>query len=72
MGAGRVDKGIALMEQGIAKGGLKRADDARLHLALAYLQSGSKDKAVEAFKSARSSDGVANLARLWLILARPS
>lgn len=69
---GRTDKGIALMEQGVSKGGLKRPDDARLHLAQAYLLSGNKAKAVEAFRSVRGSDGVADLARLWMILARQS
>ena len=32
---GEVDKGIALIEQGIAKGGLKRPEDAKLRLGLA-------------------------------------
>ena len=69
---GRTDKGIALMEQGVSKGGLKRPDDARLHLAQAYLLSGNKAKAVEAFRTVRGSDGAADLARLWMILARQS
>ena len=69
---GRTDKGIALMEQGVSKGGLKRPDDARWHLAQAYLLSGNKAKAVEAFMTVRGSDGAADLARLWMILARQS
>ena len=36
---GEVDKGIALIEQGIAKGGLKRPEDAKLRLGLAQQQS---------------------------------
>ena len=66
---GRVDKGIELLEQGIAKGGLKRGEDAKLHLAQAYLLSGNKAKAIEMFKSVRGGDGVADLARLWAIRA---
>jgi len=38
--AGRYDNGLALMEQGMKKGGLKRPDDAKLHLAIAYLGAG--------------------------------
>ena len=69
---GRVDKGIELMEQGLSKGGLKRPEDARLHLAQAYLLSGNKAKAVETLKAVRGGDGTADLARLWMILARQS
>ncbi|ACB35489.1 conserved hypothetical protein [Leptothrix cholodnii SP-6] len=67
--AGRYDKGIELLEHGVAKGGLKRPEDARLHLAVAYFQGGSKPKAVETFKAVRGGEGVADLARLWGIHA---
>jgi tetratricopeptide (TPR) repeat protein len=62
---GQVDKGIALMQKGIAKGGLKRKDDANLHLGIAYLRAGQKAKATQAFKSVTGTDGTADLARLW-------
>ncbi len=73
-GYGQFDKALPLMEQGIAKGGLKNPDDAKLHLGIAYLQAGQKAKAVEALKSIKGTDGTADLARLWLIKAgtRPS
>lgn len=64
-GIGQHDKGIALIQKGIAKGGLKHPDDARLHLGLAYLRAGNKAKAVEAFKAVKGTDGAADLARLW-------
>ena len=48
--AGQFDKGIALMEQGIQKGGISRPEEARLHLAIAYLAAGQKAKAIAAFK----------------------
>ncbi len=67
--AGRSDKGIELIEHGIAKGGLKRPEEARLHLGEALLASGKKPKAVEAFKAIKGSDGVGDLARLWAIFA---
>lgn len=64
---GQYDKGLAMMEQGIAKGGLKRLDDARLRLAYGYLQAGQKARAQQAFKAVQGSDGTADLARLWLL-----
>ncbi len=66
---GEADKGIALIEQGIAKGGLKRPDDARLRLGMAQLQSGqAKAKAAATLRSVQGSDGSADIARLWLLL----
>src|SRR5512134_1090291 len=62
---GQVDKGIALMQKGIAKGGLKRKDDAYLHLGIAHLRAGQKGKAAQAFKSVGGTDGAADIARLW-------
>ena len=65
------DKGITLIEQGIAKGGLKSVDEARLHLGIAYLQAGKRDKAVESFKAIQGADGAADLGRMWLLLRKP-
>lgn len=68
-GLGQFEKGIALMQQGIAKGKLKRADEANLHLGIAYLRAGQKAKAQQAFKSVGGTDGAADLARLWMRVA---
>lgn len=65
--AGQAEKGIALMEKGIQKGGLRRPEDAKLHLAIAYLNAGNKAKAQQGFKSVQGSDGASDLARLWLL-----
>ncbi|MCX7170752.1 MAG: tetratricopeptide repeat protein [Proteobacteria bacterium] len=64
---GQHAKGIALIDAGIAKGGLKFPEDARLKLGMAYLYAGQKDKAVQAFKSITGNDGTTDLARLWII-----
>ncbi len=70
---GQFDTGIPLMEQGIARGGLPRPDEAKLHLGIAYLSAGRKADAVRTFSEVRGTDGTAELARLWLIYAqRPS
>ncbi len=68
-GLGQFEKGIGLMQQGIAKGKLKRADEANLHLGIAYLRAGQKSKAREAFRSVSGTDGSADLARLWMRVA---
>jgi len=69
---GEVDKGIGLIQQGIAKGNLKRAEDAKLRLGMAQLQSPkAKSTAVQTLRSIKGNDGVAEIARLWTILGAP-
>ena len=62
---GEFQKGIAMMEQGIRKGGLKFADQSRLHLAYAYFLAGDESKARAALGEVQGSDGAADFARLW-------
>lgn len=64
--AGQVDKGIDLILQGIKKDNMKRPDDAKLHLGVAYAVAGKKDSALKAFKSVGGTDGTAELAKLWI------
>ncbi len=67
---GQADRGITLIEQGMAKGGLKRPEDAKLRLGLAMLQAGkNKAKAVQLLRSVQGSDGAADLGRLWALQA---
>jgi tetratricopeptide (TPR) repeat protein len=69
---GETDKGIALIEQGITKGGLKRPEDAKLRLGMAQLQSPKgKAKAMQTLRSVQGSDGSADIARLWVLLGNP-
>ncbi len=66
---GEVDKGIELIQKGIAKGNLKRPEDAKLRLGLAQLQSPkTKAAGVQTLRSVKGTDGSAEIARLWLIL----
>ena len=67
---GQAAKGVQLMQQGIAKGGLKRPEDAKLHLGIAQLAAGDKAKAQATFKTVQGTDGTADLARLWALYAR--
>lgn len=67
---GQADKGIPLIEQGIAKGKLKRPDDAKLRLGMALLQSGkAKAKAVQTLRAVPGTEGSADIGRLWALYA---
>ncbi len=66
---GRYDAAIAALQKGIAKGGLKAQDDAKLHLGIAYLRGGQKEKGKEVLQSLTGADSVRDLARLWIIEA---
>ena len=67
--AGEVDKGIGLIQQGIGKGQLKRADEARLRLGMAQLQSPKvRASAAQTLRSVKGTDGAAEIARLWTIV----
>ncbi|MCX7175502.1 MAG: tetratricopeptide repeat protein [Proteobacteria bacterium] len=63
-------KGIATMEAGIKKGGLKRPEDAKLHLGILLIQAGQKAKAAQLLKTVQGTDGVRDMANLWALYAR--
>ena len=71
---GQTDKGVKLMQDGIAADKLKHPDDAKLHLALAYLHAGKKPEALAALKTVTGTDGPADLARIWTLFinAKPA
>ena len=63
---GQADKAIELIDKGIAKGSLKRPDDAKLRLALAMAQAPkTKAKGLQALRSIGGTDGTAEVARLY-------
>jgi hypothetical protein len=65
--AGEADKGLGLIQQGLAKT-LKRPDEARLRLGMAQLQSPkAKAQAAQTLRSVKGTDGAAEIARLWTI-----
>lgn len=67
---GQKAKGLQLMQEGIAKGGLKRVEDAKLHLGIAQLAAGESAKAQATLKTVSGTDGTGDLARLWSLYAR--
>ncbi|MBK1688113.1 tetratricopeptide repeat protein [Rubrivivax gelatinosus] len=63
---GQADKGAALIQKGISKGGLRRPEDAKLRLGQAQAQAGQKAAAAQTLRSVKGHDGVAEIAHLWL------
>ena len=68
--SGQSAKGLQLMQQGITKGGLKRPEDAKLHLGIAQIAAGDNAKAQATLRTVAGTDGTADLARLWALYAR--
>lgn len=68
---GQAGKGATLIEKGIAKGSLKRPEDAKLRLGWAQLQSpATRAKGLQTLRSVGGNDGTAEIARAWAALAR--
>ena len=61
------EKGLALMEQGLNSPNIKRPDEAKLHMATAYVLAGRNEEAIKAFNSVHGSDGTADLAHYWVL-----
>jgi hypothetical protein len=66
---GKLEGGISMMEQGIAKGGLRQPDEARLHLGIAQALAGRNDAARQTLSTAKGPQGSNDLARLWTLYA---
>jgi hypothetical protein len=62
------DKGIGFIEQGIAKGGLKQPDEAKLRLGMAYARAGRKPEAIRTFQTVKAGGGLSDLAKYWVVL----
>lgn len=70
---GQYDKGLDLMQKGIAKGVAKNPDDAKLHLGLAYVLAGKKAEATATLNALQGPDARTDLARYWLLwMNRPA
>ena len=60
-------KGAQLIEQGIAKGGLRQPEDAKLHLGYAQVRTGRDADALKTFQSVKGPNGLTELAHLWVL-----
>lgn len=66
---GKFEKGLTLMEQGLKKGSLRHPDDAKLHMGIALVLAGEKDKAAQVLRTVQGNDGTADIAHLWAVHA---
>jgi hypothetical protein len=66
-GMGLHDRALAMIALGQSKGGLRRPDDALLHVGVAQFRAGRIDDAKRSFEAVKGDDGTADLARLWLL-----
>lgn len=64
-GTGAFPRAATLMEQGLAKGGLRRPDEAALRLGYVQWRAGRSDDALKTLATVQGNDGSADIARLW-------
>jgi hypothetical protein len=64
---GQYDKGVGFIQQGIAKGGLKQPDEAKLRLGAAQAKAGHKDDAIKTFESVKAGGGLSDVAKVWIL-----
>ena len=70
---GQAEKGIGFIQQGIAKGGLKQPDEAKIRLGAAQAKAGRKDEAIKTFESVKAGGGLSDVARVWaMTLKQPA
>lgn len=67
---GQYDKGIGFIQQGIAKGGLKQPDEAKLRLGAAQAKAGKKDEAIKTFESVKAGGGLSDVAKVWIMMLK--
>ena len=67
--SGQPAKGAVLIDKGIAKGGLKRPEDAKLRLGQALVLA-NDPKAANVLRGVTGADGAGDIARMWIILGK--
>ncbi|MDE2371555.1 MAG: hypothetical protein KGN16_21480 [Burkholderiales bacterium] len=65
VGMGEVDKGISLIQAGIAKGKLKHPEEAKLRLGQAQMLS-KRSLGVQTLRGVKGGSGADDIARLWI------
>jgi hypothetical protein len=67
---GQAEKGLALMQQGFAKDGLKHPEEAKLHLGIVQWRAGHPDDALKTFQSVGGANGTASIAHAWTLVVQ--
>ncbi|MFL6696554.1 MAG: hypothetical protein ACJ8GJ_05260, partial [Vitreoscilla sp.] len=60
-------KGADLIAQGIARGGLRQPEEAKLRLGYAQVRAGRDADAMKTFQSITGGNGVSSLAHVWIL-----
>ena len=60
-------KGADLIAQGIARGGLRQPEEAKLHLGYAQARAGRDADAMKTFQSISGGNGASSLAHVWIL-----
>ena len=60
-------KGADLIAQGVARGGLRQPDEAKLHLGYAQVRAGRDADAMKTFQTVGGANGTASLAHVWIL-----
>ncbi|MEI6737655.1 MAG: hypothetical protein WCL29_04160, partial [Pseudomonadota bacterium] len=68
--SGDKTRGLAMMEDGIKRAGIKRPADAKLRLGITYALSGEGVKAIEILASTSGPEGLSDVARIWSTFAK--
>jgi hypothetical protein len=66
----QADKGVGFIQQGIAKGGLKNAEEAKLRLGMAQARAGKKAEAIQTFEGIKGAGGAGDLAKYWILFLK--
>jgi len=61
------DKGVGFIQQGIAKGGLKNPEEAKLRLGMAQAYAGKNAEAIQTFQTVKGGGGAGDLAKYWIV-----
>ena len=69
---GQYDKAVTALGNGLKKGGVRDADQAQIMLGISNLKLDRKADAVKAFEQVKADPQMADVARLWVIVARSS
>ena len=60
-------KGADLIAQGIARGGIRQPEEAKLHLGYAQVRAGRDADALKTFQSITGGNGASSLAHVWIL-----
>ena len=68
---GNADQGAKMIEEGIAKGGIKNPEEAALHLGYAQIKAGRNADAIKTLQAIKSGpNGIVPIAHVWILYAQ--